>query len=1218
MRETRTRRHLSLFALLLALAMLAGLAPAGAMAQNPVPAQPAPAGPTTEPAPGLPEGYTPPPQLAGLSAEDLASLQFPRQVSGPVSINVAVSPTRFTAPQELTYTFSYQNNSGAAATGIRIHVTFSKWVKTAGANTDPERIWQFCADTMCNPENVQGSAVTRLADITGGVAYRVADLPNGASGSFQLRLKVPNNVYPVVTNSEPRRPASSAQLFLNDNTGSVVSENSVAAVSEAPVFQLNKTKVGTNAQLYPLDVGEFLIRLQNIDRDDSVTARNIVLTDVIPTDGTYVPGDGDLNPQQVTVGGKPALRWNIPGPLPKGGSIEIRVRFRRNDGPPRCGALRNVGTTLTATSDEMPLKPGSQTDRFTVASRDNPSYATQVPIVVAGITAEPGVTPFGAQTSLTIKVRNYWPQPIVDGRLTYTIQGNATYLVGSATGAGSPQVVQEPPGSSPGGTLIWRLDMPAGSITQPSEKTFSLSLRGGFSTTGRGTAVVSVPQGVPGGCLEPLQGQARLIERLEIGKYTDVERVGNTLYARDGDNFPYYIKVTNNGPDPVDNVRIVDFMPSQNGANFSYNNDATLDDAPLSATWNDGSGGRIEWSPFRVEPGQTRYIRYTTRVDGIEFQSYCNQVGESDIEQLLGEEVRVVQRSVCIRINPDIDLTKELVDPADANIQGPLPAEGREVKFRLRLTNNDIRSYQMALYDALPPTFSFVGVESSTASGPPTLNERGDLEWALQSVPVGGTIEAVIITRFNPPCARQTYRNELKFKFRNDQGEEAVYVSVPRSVAQINYLCGTNVLEYRQRADRDVASLADEVTYTLTVANKNVQNVLQNVSVVNILPPGFTFIGMANAGAGAGAPQIDTSRADGRIKLTWTVPQIAVSGSAVIAFKARTSNVVNQDYRSWTYATAPELLSAICRGERCETVQDGGQEFTFAYDSIEVRPLHTYTPQILAGDTVEECANAGVLRNYRLSLVNTNIHAYTSTAVTATLPLGLHFVRPIAGTPNPRKVALPDGGTQLIWSDLTVPKKPDNSPLPAELRLEVELEIGQVWSDMPTLTSVTSPDGLIPLADNVLDPTVKICQPAGPAIAKDASLREVRSASAAPNQEFLYQIEVVNPTAESLTLSVEDQLPANVAFVAQLRGPNPTRSGNTLTWQNLTVQGASGGAPGVLKLLFTVRVVGGDDGDEITNTARVLTSSLEVDDSLATIGVDVRQQSSLYLPLVIK
>lgn len=1219
MRERRSRQP-SLFALLLALVVLTASAPFSTQAQEPAPVtEPTPvAEPVEEPVAGpqLPEGYTPPPQLAGLSVEDLAALQFPEDITGPVSINVAASPQRFKAPIDLVYTFSYQNNSGSSASGIVVRVTFSKWVKTTNSsNTDPNKVWQFCADTNCNPENVQGPAVQRVRDITGGVEYSVGDLANGQAGSFQLRLRVPNNVYPVATTSEPRRPASSAQLFLNNNTGNLVSENTGTALAEGPVFLINKTRTGPNAKIYPLEIGEFLIKLQNLNREDSVTANNIVLTDILPENSTYVPGDGDLNPQQVTVNGKPALRWNITSPLPKNNAIEIRVRFRANDGPAPCPNLRNAGSGLTVTSDEIPLKPGSQTDRFTIASRDNPSYTLQPPAAVASIAADPASTPFGGQTALTIKVRNYWPQPIVNGRLTYNIQPNATYLAGSATGTGSGQVISEPNSQLPGGQIVWRLDMDPGTMTKPSEKTFSISLRAGFTTVGKGTAVVTMPDGIPGNCLKALQGQARIVERIEIGKYTDVEKIDNNLFARKGESFPYYIEVTNKGPDPVENLRIVDFMPDEDGANFRYNDDATLDDVPISATWTDGRDGRIEWEAFSVAPGQTRTIRYTTTVDGVEFKPYCNELGTSDIEDLAHEEVKVLARAVCIRINPDFDLEKILVNPADANIQGPLPVGGKEIKFLLRLTNNDEAPYELALYDALPPAFSFVRVESvKNINGQPILNEIGDVEWDLQQVPVGTTLEVVLVTQFDPPCAKQTYKNELMFKFKNNQSQVGLYYTVPRTTVPIVYTCGTNVLEYSQRADRDVASLADEVIYTLTVTNKNIQDPLRNVTVVELLPPGFEFVGMANSGAGAGAPQIDRSRADKRLKLIWTVPEIQANKKADIAFKARTSNVINQDYRAWMYATAPELLSAICRNP-CQTVQDEGQDFTFAYDPLEVRPLHTYTPQILVDDsTVDECAEAGAIRTYRLTLINTNIHAYTSTVVTTTLPLGLHFIRPIGNTPHPQVLPQDNGSTKLVWSGLTVPKKPDG-PLPAELELEVELEIGQVWGDQATLTEVTSPDGLIPLTDNVFDPTVKICLPDGPAIAKDSSMREVRSTSTSQAQVFFYQIEVVNPSAEALTLDIEDQLPAKVTFVERTAGPTPQVTDNTLRWSGLTVPAATEeGTPGVLKLLFKVRVSGASEGELIENIAQVLNASQEVDTSLASIGVEVRQLDLLYLP----
>ncbi|NJN17846.1 MAG: DUF11 domain-containing protein [Oscillochloris sp.] len=1213
MRTTPLSRFLMAALLMISLALTALPLPQ-ARAQEPAAPAAEPPPPPAEPT-GLPDGYIPPPALSGLSVEDLSTLQFPNQTQGSVQLTVLASPARFTAPHDLTYTFIYTNTQGTTATGIQLQATFTKWVKAATTNVDPNKLWQYCADNLCTPTTLAGPNVSVLGDLKSGntligITYGIADLGPSQSGRFSVTMRVPNKVYPV-DGAEPRRPSGSGRLFLNNDTSTPISEQNGTALSVAPVFVVTKTIIGASSKIYPLNDADFKIRVENADREDAVTATNITLIDYVPLGSEFVGMLSGPQPNLVTIGNKAALVWNLPGPLAKGQGTELSLRFRKLDGV-ECSIINNRRGEVTVSSPEMPLIAGSTTDRYTTIAKADARYTVQAPLVVHSISPSPNGIPFGDVTQVTIKVRNYWTQPITDGRLTYTVQPNAQYRPGTA----SDSPISAPDGLGSGGDIVWRLDMPAGSITAPSEKSFTIGLRGMFTTVGNNQGLASLSQlnGVPSGCVVNKIGGVSLKPRLLITKYTDVEKVDGRYYSQIGDTFYYVISLTNTGPDPIEDVAVVDLLPDEADADFSYAEDATLDDVPFAPdNYLNGFRGRIEWRGITVEPGATRELRFGLIVGGTEFRDYCNELNRAEIIDITGEDV-ITAGKVCTRINPNFRLSKEFVNTADSDLnQQDIPPGGREVKFRLRITNNDSSTFKLGLYDFLPSVFSFVRVESSTANNPPILNERGHLEWDVQDVPVGGSIEAVIVTNFNPPCEKRTYVNEIGFVFRNNQGEEAIYRSSPATVIKVNYICGTNRITYAQKVDRTTASLGDRVIYTLSVTNKNIVDAIQNVTVVDILPLGFSFVGMAN---GAGLPQ-QITRPDGRIQLTWTIARIDANKTENVQFVARTGSTVSSDERNRFYASAPELLEATCSG-KCESANEDGRDVLLTYTSLEVRPLITYTPQILAGNQTEECGEAGSLRNYRLTLINTNNTAYTSTEVQATLPIGLHYLRAIGETPAPQVVSQSNGTTQLIWRDLVIPKKP-NDLVAAEYLLEVELEIGQVWGDLPTSVAVTSADGIIPLTDGEIDPQVKICLPLGPAIAKDSSLRQLRTSGATPNQEFLYQIEVVNPGSNELTLTIEDQLPPNVTFLAMVAGPSPTIVGSTLTWSDLQVPASAGDdAPGLARMLFQVRFASGEPGAVFENVANVVTSSEPVDQTLARIGVQILKQEFIYLPVVLR
>lgn len=1128
------------------------------------------------------------------------------QQQGVVGLTVLVSPVRTQTPADLTYTYIYTNTGSTIASGIVLEASFSKYRKAASPTGNGDQIWQYCTDSLCNvlTGSQQGPAVTREADLSDGVRFRIGDLAPGQSGRFQLRLTTPRTAFPRA-DKEPRRPAGSARIYTGVASGSPsgtpVSVASAAALIEGPLFVIEQTRVSEPQRIFPLDTVDIRIVLRNEDRDDSVDATGVQLINQIPAGAEFVSATGAIQPVQETVGGRARLRWEIPT-LNRNGTFETVVRFRKLDVAP-CTTLANAANLLTVTSNQMPLK--NATERETITARNAASVQVQPPVVISTVSATPSTIPYGDTAAITIRVRNFWPAPVSNAVLGYNIQPNATYLAGTATGG---PLISAPDGFSAGGTVRWTLNMPAAtSITQPSEATFTIGVRGGFTKTGNGLAFVENLDAIPGGCVEGKNGRVNLTERLTLSKSIDGgDKEGSNWLALAGDTIPYVITLTNSGPDPVENLQVVDRIPGGNNSSFSYvSGSSTLDDAPIIPIENNVPGGTIIWSGITVQPGETRTLRYQMIAGGTEFQVYCNQI-EGEIFSRPGETVRYAPNRACVKLNPNIQITKTLVDPSQAVITAP----GQEVRFRVTLQNNGTRSYDMALYDELPAFFSFVRVEDVVnITGAPTLTDNNVVTWPLQSVGVGQRLEATIVARFNPPCKSQRYTNELQFQFRATTGSQQTLLVATRPATRVDiqYNCGSNQIRYGGTVSRRTASLRDAIEYTITVKNLSLIANLPGVQVTNLLPEGFTFEAMLSA---HDRPS-EVLRSDGRRQLTWNLSQpILPNGEIQIRFRARTAPTVGIAYDNLVFATADNLLVSECQNP-CRDVTDGGTTTRYAVQTIEVRPLITITPQI---SPELSCAKAGDILTYNLTLLNTNIHPYARSVVTTTLPLGLRYMRPLTGV-APSVQPDPDrpGNTLLIWRDVTVPQPPEGQ-VSTQTTLGVELRVGQVWSDQATSVNGDSPDGLIPVADGEINPTIPICIEE-PGVAKDASLSEV-----VRNQEFFYQIEVVNPTSEPITVSLEDQLPPDIQFVGMSTGPNPSLSADqrTLTWTTLTVPAADNeGKPGVRQLLFRVRYTGTEIGTLITNRVNVLESSVDLNQELVQVGVrSIEQVRLLYLPIL--
>lgn len=1120
----------------------------------------------------------------------------PLAVQGEVTIDVVVSPERIKAGNEIKYTYRFKNNGSQTRNNIIIEAI---WVHYS------DKSWQFCGTDQCAPFAItSGLSVTQLASCPANIlrdvqensrkCYQIAALGQGVAGEFSVKLLTRPELYPQ-TAREPIRPSGSARLYL-EGASNRISEDTASALIEGPVFVLKKAPVST-AKIYPLETTEFVITLGNATnpgdqiggqrREDAIAAQNPVLVDTWPAGSELVTGS-------VTGGGvvdatARTITWK-PGRLDPGQTREFRARFKKLDVNQECERLAN--NTYNVTSDEMPIRTG--TTRYLI-NGVGASVSVVTPLAVKSISWNPGNVIYGEESTATIVVQNFYNQAVSGGQLKYVIQSNTAYIPGSASNTAPNTLISAPSGADLGGTVLWNLNMPAGSITAPSEVSYTLRVRGSFTSQvagGTGVAQITAPGNIPAACIRTRDGRVGLSPRLVVSK---LSYKGTSFeYVDRYSDFTYVITIQNKAATIADNVTIADKLPRNDRfpANFSYvEGSATLDGvarAPNSVV--NGNGGMLVWNEIDIPAGATLTLRYTMHIDGYEYVDYTNTVGAT----LAQENITYANRSVRVKINPPIRVTKS-VNKTQTNIAGDT------VQFTLHLQNESPNTYEVGLYDRLG-AFSYVSQVSGY--GQPSQVNGNNLAWPVVSVAPGGTLDAVITARLPNECLTRTYVNEILFLFKTN-GEIGIVQPVPSVKASVELKCGTNKIEYSKSADRSTISLKDQVVYSLNVKNANTVDPISNITVIDVLPEGFSYVGMASGSTVTTAPQQQT-RKDGRIQLTWQISSLAANQSAKVVFTALGGNIAGP-FDNWLRATAPNLLEAKCTG-RCLTVDDNGEVFNYSYAQVLVQPLITMEPTI----NDQACAKPGDKRNYRLSIVNTNTHSYVDTKVSVTLPIGLSYIRPLNGTTSPTMSRTANGDMLLVWQNMTIPAKPKDKTS-ALVVLEVEIEAGQTWRNMPTKVEVTSSSGLIPLKDGVLNPIVRMC-PATAAVAKIAD-----RSSVSLNDTYVYEIAVVNPnTAAALTISLSDELPSNVVFVENLLGPAPSVQGKTLTWTNLKVDPATDeNNLGELLLRFKVRAVSGNVGDTIVNTINVTSSDptgVNIDRSTSTVKLVKR--SVLYLPSI--
>jgi uncharacterized repeat protein (TIGR01451 family) len=353
-----------------------------------------------------------------------------------------------------------------------------------------------------------------------------------------------------------------------------------------------------------------------------------------------------------------------------------------------------------------------------------------------------------------------------------------------------------------------------------------------------------------------------------------------------------------------------------------------------------------------------------------------------------------------------------------------------------------------------------------------------------------------------------------------------------------------------------------------------------------------------DANSGVKTAPTQSPRPDGRTKLTWTIPSLGANITVTIKFIATSGSVVG-NHTNWVVASvdgAPGTCKSAC-------ITEDGTGIVYATKSLSVQALITIEPSIVQ----TECAKPGDRRTYRLTVLNTNVHAYTNTTITGTLPFGLTYVRTIGALPQPRVITDAAGATKLTWINQTIPAKPSNA-FGSQVILEVEVLVGQVWGELVTVEQVASPDGLIPRKDGVQNASVVVC-PAQPAIAKEANRHIVRI-----GDEVRYMISLANTNSTDLNVTVQDQLPSNMTYLGAVSGGTPTVSGRTLTW-NVTIPKAVNGKAGSTQLVFRARVDSGQAGSSYPNTATITAGGSGFDTTKNTMAIVVAN-SILYFPFL--
>jgi uncharacterized repeat protein (TIGR01451 family) len=1149
--------------------------------------------------------------------------------AGQVLVDATVNPIALRASDYLTYTYYYTNVSGTALNNVVAKLSWTGMAATEPTNVFDNAVHQFCS-AGCQPFGVVGSGVTRgLGDPDGNnTPYTISSLGAGQFGHFSVGFRIRASFFPRSITS-PTRPASSIEIYTNNGTVKE-SDDTVSALIVGPVLNVAKELVpGQPTRITISDTADFSITVGNatlpgdiIDnqaRSDARPASNVVLRERIPTGAVYVPTS---DPSGITRSFSSATNevfWQL-GALAIREQKAVTLRLRKDTSNNGCSLLNNVEYDVTA--DEYPID--TNTGSRAVIRGNSVSVGVVPSIDVYAIDLSNRSMIYGDETAVTFTLASYFNGPIANAKFVVNFPTTVGYVPGTA----SPSAGFAGPSTQTyGQPVTWTISLPSASPSEPKFITTSLRIKAAVLTNNANTfeslrARFLVPSNLPVGCLQESTTLVTTEPRLAI-KIRRVLPNGNTPdLASDGSDliekrqqYRFEIEVKNKSNSLINGAVVtgelpfrLDFSPA-----FSYvvGSGVVNGVAREPNRIADGNGGFVAWDNTTLQPKSTNLFLFTVIPDGYEYVRYCLQAAVSspldfEIRTGLGSEDDRRQ-GWCTRINPFIDTEKTVVsaDLLDTNT----PAQ-REVTFTLALTNSSSAVQYVGLFDILGQ-FTFVRqVPGTSNNGEPTYNQIfNQLLWPVQAVSPGASLHAQIVAMVPQGCPSGQYDNEIGFIFRAADTTEYRVVRIPPD--RVTVTC-QNVLEYSKSANVNVAGLKDRVKYSLQLENRSATRIFNNLTLVDLLPRGFTFESVS-ADSDIKVAPVETVVGD-RVKLTFNVNGIPAKSTRNLTFVARTGNIIGS-FENWMWASTTDTYLVRCKSlfGTCRNTTVENQVVNVALAPLAVEPLATLEPKL---DTTD-CSLPGDERVYTLAMVNTNRHSYQTT-LRIRIPFGLQILD--YGTSSSAGVlTLPtltreaNGDAVLTWVNITLPEK-QFQQVNAQILFNVRLRFGQIYVDTPIIAQADSDDGLILRKDDALDPIIKLCEIDKNYLFKEVSAEEVRK-----GEDLIYQITLLNSSASASSVSVRDVLPSIFQYQSMLVGPAPTATGNTLTWSNVNVPARTASGPGQISLRFSVRAMRDAASKQvIVNRGELVPANAAFDLTFASASVVFRTPPTIYMPVAFK
>jgi uncharacterized repeat protein (TIGR01451 family) len=998
------------------------------------------------------------------------------------------------------------------------------------------------------------------------IVWNLGTVQPGRTGRISYTVRVWREVFPQ-TERPPTILGNTVALYKDGaiNSNNLLNEDQWGVLVVGPVFYMTKT-VDKPAALereqvrYTISIGN-KTNPNDQSRVDARDAHTVKVVDIVPPQLTnIVPEDGG---QVVPQGnGDIWVVWNIPL-LAVGTSTVRHFKATIKDTLAECNTMSNGRYYVT--SNEMPY---ADQDRYYIQGRGSADTLIPPPVVVDIQVTTTGTIYVGDTVSFLVTAKSYWDSDITNATVLFHVPSAFTYVSSSVGSVYSNGLV-----TWAGVTLPHKTD-----FNTPGLKQFTVQASAGrfIDSPVENHAFAEIqkplPGGVPSDCLRPFDRGVDVRPLLYANKTVNVSTA-----VLSGTDVIYTVELLNISAQTLTNVTLVDNIPYPTGGPFRFKGMVSgSTPAPTSVT-----STQVRWDGNLSVPGGTlnspgrTTLRFTMTARGRPGECRDNHVFPDSPASQAHE---VGGGNVCIAF--PFGLTKLVdrtaVSPRDSN---------RTLQFTVRYKNLISTSLNITPRDLPEASYTF----KQMLQGPQPNNGgaivNGYISWPPITLQGNQTVE-YIFTMDLPvgqdgaiPPGIYCNRGSMIVEPTSEYGPG--WVSDPPACTVVSSL----ELHVEKWLDRHDIGLGELVTYGVNLSN-NSDSAISQLVVSDTLPVNMSYVRPAT---GSLAPTV-TTLPNGQQRLRWENVLVPAHTTTTVSFQARAPALIGTNRNVAEVSGGNPVPYFTCQYNPSPPGSCLGNA------DMNIFNLVTIDPQ-----PEPPLAQPGSIVTYTVSLVSNNNIPYLNTTVTDTLPLGFTFLSMVSG-PEPFRPR-PD---QLIWYNQSLPQKDGSNA--GRLRYVFRARAPLSYGSFRMRVDASSPTGIIPTVDNAARVLIVPPTPALSLVAP--TLVQVGS-------DVTFRISLVNPLATPLTgVTINHTLPTGFVYKSVETGtPAPTASGQTLTWNSVTVPARSeDGTPGIVELV----VIATAPNTEGTATSTVTASGggTSIDQTYNRVDMIIAQLRYVFLPIV--